>query len=36
LFGHPPDFAVMIDPTVGTHVGADAIVVGVMTGQVGR
>ena len=29
-FGGPPEFVVAIDPTVGAHVGADAVVVGVM------
>ncbi len=29
-FGRPPDFVSLIDPTVGVHVGAEAIVVGVL------
>jgi DegV family protein with EDD domain len=35
-FGHPPDFAVAVDPTVGAHVGVDALVVGVMPGRAER
>jgi fatty acid kinase fatty acid binding subunit len=35
-FGHPPDFVVPIDPTVGAHVGPDAVVVGVLAGKARR
>lgn len=33
--GKPPHFSISLDPTVGTHLGPDALVIGAITGPVG-